>query len=256
MQGLLIQLQVVHALILREMMTRFGKHRLGYLWAFIEPLLWIGMFAAAFSLFGRLVPPGMGIVSFLTTGLVPFQLFRNEATRNLNAISANKNLLFYPRVRPLDLVFARSILEFATSIVVFTVLMTGDGVLDGKMHVDNVLLILLGFILAASLGIGLGMLFCALSVFSPSFERIMSPLIRPLFWISGIFYTVESLPSRLRELILYNPLVHAIQLVRGGCFEAQQSHYVSIWYPAFIALVLLFSGLTLERVVRRRIQLT
>lgn len=34
-----IQLRVVHALMLREMMTRFGRSHLGFFWLMGEPLL-------------------------------------------------------------------------------------------------------------------------------------------------------------------------------------------------------------------------
>ncbi|MBN1607771.1 MAG: ABC transporter permease [Polyangiaceae bacterium] len=256
MRGLMIQLQVVHALIVRETMTRFGEHRLGYLWAFIEPSLWIGMFAGMYMLVGRNVLPGMGVISFLSTGLVPFLLFRNEASKNQAAVSSNRNLLFYPRIRPLDLVFSRSILEFATSFSVFSVLMAGAGLLEGRLHFDNPLLIMVGLMLAAGLGIGVGMIFCALGIFSSAFDRIMSPLMRPMFWISGLFFSVDSLPPKIRDVILYNPLAHAIALVRGGCVTAYSYPYISVWYPGLWALTLVFIGLTLERVVRRRIQLS
>ena len=35
MHGLVVQLQVIHALIMREIKTRFGTHRLGYVWALL-----------------------------------------------------------------------------------------------------------------------------------------------------------------------------------------------------------------------------
>src|SRR5215216_777475 len=109
MRGSLTQLQVIHALLLRETKTRFGANQLGYLWAFVQPSLWIGMFLVFDSLFGRTAPPGMSLVAFLTTGIVPFSLFRETTNRCVSAIEANKGLLFYPQVRPLDLVIARAI---------------------------------------------------------------------------------------------------------------------------------------------------
>ena len=56
MRGVLPQLEVIQALILRETRTRFGDHQLGFLWAFIEPLLWILMFYGMYALMGRQPP--------------------------------------------------------------------------------------------------------------------------------------------------------------------------------------------------------
>jgi capsular polysaccharide transport system permease protein len=256
MRGLLIQLQVIHALLLREVKTRFGKHHLGYGWALLEPVLWIATFLALYHVMGRAAPPGMSVLAFLVTGIVPFGLFRNASQQTLSAIAGNKGLLFYPQVRPLDLVFSRGLLETVTQFVVFILLMGGAALVDGKLRIDSVLVTLLGLSLAAGLGVSLGLVLCGLSVLSPAVERIHAPLLRPLFWVSAIFYSVEATPQPLRNVILYNPVAHAIELVRDGWFEGYQARYISAWYPASWVLVLLFFGLSLERVARRRLELT
>jgi capsular polysaccharide transport system permease protein len=79
---------------------------------------------------------------------------------------------------------------------------------------------------------------------------------RPLFWLSGIFYSIDSVPSALREILLYNPIVHCIQLVRGGWFPGYHPRHIDPWYPVAWILVLLFLGLSLERVARRRLELS
>ena len=63
-----VNLQVVHALILRETRTRYGRHHLGYLWAMATPLSWIGMFAAMGYLMDRQPPQGMGMVGCMAAG--------------------------------------------------------------------------------------------------------------------------------------------------------------------------------------------
>lgn len=256
MRGLLIQLQVIHALLLREVKTRFGKNHLGYGWALLEPILWIGTFLGLYAMVGRAAPPGMSPLAFLVTGIVPFGLFRNASQHTMSAISANKGLLFYPQVRPLDLVMARGVLETVTQFVVFFLLMGAAALIDGKLRIDSPLVTLLGLCLAGALGASLGLCLCGLSVFSPTVERIQGPLFRPLFWLSAIFHSVDSTPQPLRDIILYNPVAHVIELVRDGWFAGYQARYISAWYPASWVLVLLFFGLSLERVARRRLELT
>jgi capsular polysaccharide transport system permease protein len=256
MRGLLTQLQVIHALLLREMKTRFGRHQLGYGWALLEPLLWIATFMVFYQVLGRASPPGMSAFEFLVTGIVPFVLFRHASTSTLAAISANKGLLFYPQIRPLDLVLARALLETATHILVFALLMGGAALVSGSLRIDSLLETILGLSLAAGLGGSFGLVLCGLSVFSPTVERIHGPLIRPLFWLSAIFHPIESAPSPLQGVLLLNPVAHAIELVRDGWFSGYSARHVSPWYPAGWVLVLLFFGLSLERVARRRLELT
>jgi capsular polysaccharide transport system permease protein len=255
MQGPLIQLQVVYALLLRETKTRFGESHLGYLWAIVQPLLWIAMFVALYELLGRMAPPGMSIVGFLATGIVTYALFRETASRCLSAINSNKGLLFYPQVRPLDLVAARALLETTTQLIVMGIIMTGLALYVGKFAIDSLLEIALGMGLAAGLGTSLGLICCGLSVFSRSVERLFPALLRPLFWLSAIFHPVESVPNAFRDILLINPVTHAIELVRQGWFPGYYARHVDPWYPAAWVLVLAFFGLSLERVARRRIEL-
>jgi len=254
--GLVGQLEVVNALILRETRTRFGSHQLGYLWAFIEPVLWIITFWALFFIAKRTPPHGMDLLLFLVTGIVPYDLFRETVSRSMSAISANKALLFYPQVRPLDLVLARSTLEVATNATVFVALIAGVALINGGFSCENLLLVLLGLCLAGLFGATLGLMLCAASVFAGVVERLVGPILRPLFWISGIFFTANDLPSNIRQYMMWNPVLHCVELVRDGWFTSYTAWHASPAYVAAWILALGFAGLTLERVARNRLELT
>lgn len=256
MRALLIKFQVIHALVLRETRTRFGRHRLGYLWAFLEPLLFVGIFGLFYLLMGRTMPAGLPLVPFLVTGFVPYLLFQRSVFQALHAIDGNKGLLFYPDVRPLDLFSARALLEMATHFTIFAVIMTTVCSWEGRWDVDSVLTTVLGLFLAGGLGATLGLVLCGLSTFSNSVERLVGPLMRPLFWISALFFSTNDLPTQARRVLLYNPLLHVIELTRDGWFRGYRVHQVNALYPCAWILVLFFFGLTLERVARRRLELT
>jgi capsular polysaccharide transport system permease protein len=256
MRGAMTQLQVVYALLLRETKTRFGANQLGYLWAVAQPLLWIGMFAAFYRVVAHMAPPGMSMLAFLATGIVPFSLFRDTTNRCLSAIDANKGLLFYPQVRPLDLVLARAVLEAVTHVVVLALLMSGLAIYEGAPHIDDWLKVTAGLALASGLGLSLGLVCCGISVYSQTFERLWPTAARILFWTSGLFHPIESLPRAAREILLLNPVAHAIDVLRDGWFGGYAARHSNPWYALTWILVLLFFGLSLERVARRRLVLT
>lgn len=256
MTALMIQLQVIYALVLREVRTRFGAHRLGYIWALLEPMMWIGTFGLLYTVMGRPLPYHLSVVAFLGASFVPYGLFRELTSRSVSAISANRGMLFYAQVRPLDLVIARAVLEFCTQAAVFLLIMGGLGLYEWKLELANPLLILVGFLLAGGFGLGLGLTLCGLSTYTRSVERLQQPLMRPLFWISGLFYAPSMLPEPAQALLLLNPLVHILEIVRMGCFEHYGAAPVTIAYPLAWIVVLLFVGLMLERFARRRIQLS
>ena len=143
-RGAFIQLNVIHALVLRETRTRFGEHQLGYLWALIEPLLWIGSFWGLYAFGHRPAPHNLEVVGFLATGVLTYEIFDSNVSRIGEAINGNKPLLFYPPVQPLDLVIARASLETGTLTAVFCAIMGGTALLRGEMpHIDSLLRVML-----------------------------------------------------------------------------------------------------------------
>jgi capsular polysaccharide transport system permease protein len=256
-RGIFIQLQVVNALVLRETRTRFGAQQLGYLWAILEPLMWVGTFWAAYTIAHRRVPHGLEPVPFLVTGIVTFELVTKIASRVGEAVNGNKTLLFYPQVQPIDLVWARAALESATLSAVFIIIMGLVALFEQRIPViDDLLATMFGIFLAAALGTSFGLLLCMLGVLSNAVERLRGPLMRPLFWTSGIFYTIDDVPEGAREWLALNPILHAVELVRDGWFVEYTSPTASPGYIVSFILLFMSVGLLLERIVRRRIELS
>lgn len=255
-RGLLIGYEVVAAVVLRETRTRFGALKLGYLWALLEPAIVIFTFYAFFRIYGRQPPAGMDLFGFIATGVVPYTLFTNSINRVAESVNGNKALLYYPQVRPIDLIAARSALELATFAAVFLILMGGNVLARQALDIESPLAVIGGFLLASALGTGLGIVFCGLGQLTPAIDRVRGPLLRPLFWISGIFFTADSLPDRAREAMLWNPVLHVNELIRDGWFPAYDDAHVSIGYVLVWVVGLALVGLVLERLVRRHIEMS
>lgn len=251
-RGLLVELQVLYAIILRETRTRFGESHLGYLWALMQPMFYIVPMIWLFELLGRKAPMGMSVVGFLATGLLPFFMFRNCTTRLLAAINSNKGLLGYPQVRPYSLMTARTLLEGATWITVFCIIVGGEAIALGAIPADDLLQVMLGLGLTIGLGASFGALLCCINVHWDVLERFVPLMIRPLFWFSGIFFIVDELPPQVAHYFLYNPLLHTITLVRMGWFANYESHLIDPWYPFEWIVVMSFLALFLERGIRGR----
>ena len=255
-RGLWSQMNVVRALLLRETRTRFGAHQLGYLWAFLEPVLFVGTFYVLFLVAGRPAPSGMGMVPFLITGIIPYQLFQVTASRAVNAVQANKTLLFYPQVRPLDLLIARSTLEILTSFSVFALLMGLYAMWEGSLSVSSFLVTWSGLVLSSALGASLGLVLSSLGVMSNLVSRLVGPFMRPFFWVSGLFFTGSQMPSNIRDMMSYNPLFNTIEMVRDGWFPSYHADGIRLGYVVGWILGLTLLGLALERVARAKIELT
>ena len=81
-------------------------------------------------------------------------------------------------------------------------------------------------------------------------------MMRPLFWVSALFFSTNEIPSDARNVLLYNPVLHVVELTRSGWFPGYDVPQVSLLYPALWIFILFYFGLTLERVARRRLELS
>ena len=191
-----------------------------------------------------------------STMALSYFLFSNSVHRVAESINGNKSLLYYPQVQPLDLVTARSLLEAATFGTVFLALMGAHALVRQELVIDSPLRTIAGMALASGLGTALGLIFCCLGQLSPAADRARGPMLRPLFWISGIFFTAESLPERARDAMLLNPVLHTTEMVRDGWFVDYTDDHTDVLYVVAWVLGLVLVGLLLERHVRRKIEMS
>ena len=252
--ALQVQGRVLHALILREIKTRYGKYKLGFLWALLEPAIFAGIFILIYTIGGRQAPHGMPLISFMLTGVIPYILFRDTMTQTMSAIDANRALLTFPQVTIFDLTAARVLLEVSTIFFVFSLLLSVAAYWGEPIRVENPIGVFGALLLLAISGMGLGVGFGALAIMFPAIQKVVSVgLGRPLFFTSGLFFTVDMMPSVARELLLWNPLLHMIEMVRSYFFVQFESKYIDYHYAVLFALSSLFVGLLLQKAYQKRL---
>lgn len=224
------RLRVVAALALRGMGARNTRSAGGYLWAILEPLGTTLLLAIAFSLMLRSPPLGSSFILFYATGTIPFRLYGAMAGGVAGAITANRGLLAYPVVSPLDAVFAQFVLGFVTDFLVAVAIFGGIALFTDADIALDLAPAAGAFLLAALLGLGVGSVNCVLFGFFPTWKNVWSVLSRPLFLLSGILYLFDSVPVSFQPLLLWNPLVHVIGLMRSGFYGSYEATYVSVPY--------------------------
>lgn len=247
-----VQCRVLNALILREIKSRYGNRRLGFMWALIEPFLFISLFVAGFHLIGRSSQSGIAAPLFFVAGFSPFFMFRDIFSQVSAGAKGHLSLLMFPQVTRIDILLAKVIVNSLISISVFIVLLTGLYLLGFQFTIDDPLGVLVALSLMVALGFGLGLVLGALTIRYEFISSFSTPLLgRPLFLTSGLFFSASMLPPEPRKYVLYNPLLHCIEYIRSSLFTGFESRYVDLSYVFIFALVLISFGLMLLGVFER-----
>lgn len=248
-----IQLRVIYALLLREILTRYGRHNIGFLWLFVEPMLFTlgvaALWSASKASHGALLP----IIPFAVTGYSSVLLWRNMPARCSGAIGPNLALMYHRNVKVIDIFAARLLLEIIGTSISFIVLVLFFTSIGWMAAPENIMKIMLGWFMLAWFGIALGLLIGALSERSEIIEKLWHPASYLLFPLSGAVFMVDWLPPEAQKVVLFLPMVHGVEILREGYFgSAIHAHY-DIAYMATACLVMTFFALLQVRIVGREV---
>ncbi len=254
LRSLQIQLRVVGALLMREIITRYGRHNIGFLWVFFEPMMFTLGVTTLWTLTKATHGSNLPITAFAVTGYSSVLLWRNCANRCALAIQPNLSLLYHRNVRVIDLFFARLLLEISgatISAVVLSILFITVGLMEPP---QNLSLVIGGWVFLAFFGSGLGLIIGALSERSEAIDRLWHTIAYLLFPLSGAVFMVEWLPAGAQKLILFLPMVHGVEMLRAGYFGSLVKPHYDVEFMVIADLVLLFFGLLLTRDASKRVE--
>lgn len=251
-RSLKIQLRVVHALLMREVLTRFGRHNIGFLWLFVEPMIFTlgvtALWVALKPVHGSSIP----ITVFALTGYSTVLLWRNIPGRCAGAVEPNRSLLYHRNVKVLDVFLARIVLEIAGTTISFVVLSFVFIALEMMPPPEDILQVVGGWLMMAWFGGALGLLVGTLAERTDFVEKLWHPFSYLLFPLSGAAFLVDVLPPDAQKVILLLPMVHGLEYLREGYFGSQFTAHYSLTYMAAVCLAMTALGLAEVRTLSRR----
>jgi capsular polysaccharide transport system permease protein len=252
--SLAIQRRVIWALLMREVITRFGRENVGVLWIVGEPMLFTLGVAALWSAAGLNHGSSLPIVAFAITGYSSVLLWRNTVGRCNSGIQQNFNLLYHRNVRVLDVFLTRILLEMSGATASFAVLATFFTAIEWIAPPVDLLQVVAGWLMLAWFGAALAILVGAATAYSELVERIWHPTAYLLFPLSGAAFMVDWLPAAAQKTVLLLPMVHGVEMVREGYFGNVVHTRYDAAYMALVNLVLTLAALLVLRDAARRVE--
>lgn len=246
------QFQVIVALILRNMRTRFFGHGLGFLIAVGWPLAHILLLLVIHASFNRAAPFGESLVIFFATGLVPFMCFSYMSRFLMLSVLQNRSLLAFPAVKVTDLLFAGAILEALSSCCVVIVLIAILIVFDIDFVPADPVQAAYAFGATILLGFGFGVINAVIAMAVPTWFTGYTLVTVLLYMISGIFFVPDALPDAVRGILAWNPTLQTVEWMRSAYYEGY-GRSLDKAYVLGCGVLSLFCGLVAERIFRGKL---
>src|SRR3954454_11320864 len=143
-----------------------------------------------------------------------------------HAITSNGALLQLPLVGTFDVLMARGLLELLTDTLVAVILLAGFGAIGLPALPSDLLSAAAALSVVWLLGCGAGFLNAVITAFFKSWDKIWAQLTRILYFCSGIFYVPGMMPDWIREILAWNPLLHAVDWFRSSFFQEYEPHWL------------------------------
>lgn len=229
--------------LFKKELARFGKV---WLQTVLAPVLTSLLYLVVFGhvLQGRVeVFPGIDYVTFLIPGLLIMAVLQNAFANSSSSIIQSKVMgsivfILLPPLSEFELFLAYIAASIVRGLTVgFGVFLLAVFYVD--VPLDN-LWVIIGFAILGSYTMGaLGLI---AGIWAEKFDQIaafQNFLILPLTFLSGVFYSIKSLPPIWYEWSHWNPFFYMIDGFRHGFFgQSDQSLIVSFSVTAFFALLI------------------
>lgn len=231
---------VLSQLVSQQLILRYRRTALGFLWTLVNPLLMMSVMAFVFStLFNADLKT---FTVFLFAGMIPWNFFSSVVTQSGNSFINNEGLIkkiYLPKgIFPLSIAIALLIDNVLSFLALFVIIITIGGSLSWA-----VLFIPIAYLMLFFFTLGVGLIMSVATVFFRDLQHITLIIMQGLFFVTPILYKQDRLTGKIAWLVDFNPLVPFIDLFRAPLSQASLPSSNVILQAALLSLAAMAIGL-------------
>jgi lipopolysaccharide transport system permease protein len=224
----------------RDFRVRYAQTTIGFLWAFLQPIVTLLILTLVFKQFAG-VKTEIPYIVFAVCGLSMWTYFSYVMTNSGNSIIQSQEMvkkIYFPRlIIPISKAVV-GLIDFGITLAILAVLMIYYQVPPAKTIILAPIFILFGMLSALGVGIWLS----ALTVRYRDFQHILPFFVQIGLYITPVAYPAELVSERLpkwAESIYYlNPMAGVVQGFRWSVFGGQPPS--NMIYLSFTVVIIIF----------------
>jgi lipopolysaccharide transport system permease protein len=235
---------LIFSIALSNLMLRYKNSFLGFLWTFLQPLLFLGVLYVVFNTFlGSKIPY---FPLYLLLGLILWNSFSRSTLSSMMSFVSMRELLS-------KVYFPREILPISTNITTF-IMMSFD------LCAFGVFLVLFNFlppwtvvffpillIILFILTLGLSFILSVANVYFRDLEHIWGIVLQAGFFLCPIFLSMDVYPPQIRHVLVFNPMTLMIDMAHNIVLYGHLPSLGAFGYLAVVSIAILGLGYTFFR---------
>lgn len=213
--------QVLHhrdmilALAVRDLQSRYVGTLGGLIWAFVHPLAIVSVFYFVFAVgFRAQGPSSTPFILWFVCGLIPWFLFNDTLLAITNSITGNAHLV-KKTIFPTEVLPLVHVISSLFPHLIFMLTLVGMLVFFNVPFLVERLFVVYYLLCTITLVLGLGWLLSALQVFYRDIAQALTIMLNLWFWVTPIVWSQEIVPPEYRSLLSFNPIFYIVEGYRG-----------------------------------------
>ena len=234
---------ILYELAKRDFQRQYMGSYLGFVWVFLQPLLFIGVLYLVFTMGFKSASSSDGVpfVVYLIVGMIAWFYIAENLTAGAAVIRQHAFLLkkvdFRLSMLPIVKLMSSSIAHFFFILLAILVAM-----MNGIYPSIYTFQLIYYFFAMVLLLLGIGWLTSSSNVFIPDVAKAISVIVTFGFWLTPIFWDLSKIPDQYQWIVRLNPAVYIVEGYRDSIINHVwfwEKPYDTLYYWIFTAIMLL-----------------
>jgi lipopolysaccharide transport system permease protein len=240
----------------RDFVSQYKQTILGPIWLFIQPLFTTLTFFFVFNQIAKIPTDNIDPILFYLSGITLWNYFSDCFNKTSNTFVANAGIfgkVYFPRLAtPISIVIS-NLIKLGIQVLLFLAIMvyqifTKDIQVNVNMHI---LILPYLILLMAVMGLGLGIIFSALTTKYRDLSFLLTFGIQLLMYATPIIYPLSYTGGKLHTIIRMNPLTPIMESFRYAFFSIGSFDWSGLVYTSIFSFGVLFLGIIIFNQVEK-----
>jgi lipopolysaccharide transport system permease protein len=233
----------------RDFVSRYKQTILGPFWFILNPLISTLMYTLVFAGIAKISTEGMPPQLFYLSGIVGWSYFAACLNGTSSTFISNASIfgkVYFPRLAAPVSVIISSIVQLGIQLLLLAVVMIYYTLSGYEIHYNWYILYLpLLIVDLALLGLGIGIIFSALTTKYRDLSNLMGFGVQLWMYITPVIYPSSAVPEKYRIFVFINPVAPLVEAFKYGLIGAGEFNPGRLLYSVVVTIILLFIGVVL-----------